>query len=85
LNQAKQLEQQKEDLQQQKQRLQEIMVDKIKTDVKLVNSLIKDKPEEALALAIAVKDESEKAFSQSPEIVESVQSSQCHLLTSVIY
>ncbi len=61
-------------LKQQKDHLQEIMVAKIETDVKLANSLIKDKPEEALARAIAVKAESEKTFSQYPEIVTSVKS-----------
>lgn len=71
-NQAKELQQQKENLQQQKERLQEIMVAKLETDVKLAKSLIKDKPEEALALAIAVKAESEKAFSQYPQIQKSV-------------
>lgn len=70
--QARNLEQQKEQIQKQKEYLKEIMADKIKTDALLAKNLVKEQPEEALALAIAVKAESEKAFSQYPQIQKSV-------------
>jgi hypothetical protein len=60
-------------LQQQKEQLQDIMEAKITSNAKLANSLMKDKPEEALALAIAVKYESENTFSPDSKIVESVK------------
>lgn len=70
--QARDLEQQKEQLQKQKEYLKEIMADKIKTDALLAKNLVKDLPEEALYRAIAVKAESEKTFSQYPQIQKSV-------------